>query len=426
MTESANASLSARRAVEALRAGVPSRDAVELLGFEADELLGAFDTRLTELRSSVDEDRQPRGILLAGEFGAGKSHALEYLAHRALKGSVAVSKVVVSKETQLFDPAKVMRAAIESLQVPGRTGDALAEIALNKLDPRSQQVAELFLWLSGSPLNSRFAATVWLYQNGGINPELHNRLVTFWSGGPLAVGQLRSDLRALGQTGTFKLESIAAKDLARQRFQFIARLLHAAGYNGWLILIDELELIGRYSVLQRGRSYAELARLLGLVDDDHAAGLTVVGGITPDFSSAVIRGKDDLNQIDFKFRSRPGDGPLTANLAERAMEEIERSLHRLPEPDQGRLRRTHANLVEVYATAYGSYAADDAELTLRPGWQMREYVRGWITASDLHRLDPSYHSDLVVDRIVTEYTEDELLESPIEADEDNGTAESKA
>ena len=49
------------------------------------------------------------------------------------------------------------------------------------------------------------------------------------------------------------------------------------------------------------------------------------------------------------------------------------------------------------------------ELTQRPGWQMREYIRGWITAWDLGRLDPSYTSDVEVDRLVTEYTEDELL-----------------
>jgi hypothetical protein len=396
------------------------------LGLEAEELVGTFDTRLDELKSSVSTARQPRGVLLAGEFGAGKSHALEYLTHRALKRNVAVSRVVVSKETQLFDPAKVFRAALESLQVPERTGDALAEIALNKLDPRSQQVADLFVWLSSSPLNTRFAATVWLYQNGGINAELHNRLVTFWSGGPLAVGQLRADLRALGQRGTFKLESIAARDLARQRFKFIARLLHAAGYQGLLILLDELELIGRYTVLQRGRAYAELARLLGLIEDDDVPGMLVVGGITPDFSSAVIRGKDDLNQISFKFRARlASDGAITANHAERAMNEIERSLLRLPDPDPARLRQTHERLVEVYATAYGSYPQDGAELTTRPGWQMREYVRGWITEWDLNRLDPSYHTDLVVNRIVTEYTEDELLEAPAEADEDGDAATSE-
>ena len=52
------------------------------------------------------------------------------------------------------------------------------------------------------------------------------------------------------------------RELARQRLRFLPQLLRAAGHAGWVVLFDEVELIGRYSLLQRGRSYAELARWL--------------------------------------------------------------------------------------------------------------------------------------------------------------------
>jgi len=404
--------LRARRAVEALRAGVPNRDAVEALGFDGPDVLARFDEGTAGLTSSVSESTQPRGMLLAGEFGAGKSHALEFLAHRALDRNIAVSKVVVSKETQLFDPAKLFRAAIDGLRVRGIAGSDLSDITLTRLDARGGRFVELVKWLRDSRINSRFAATIWLYENGGVNPELRERLVTFWSGGPIAIGQLRRDLREAGQARAFDLERVLARDLARQRFQFMARLLHGAGYDGWLIMLDELELIGRYTVLQRGRAYAELARMMGLAFDEEIPGLFVVGAITPDFSSAVIRGKDDLNQISFKFRQRDDD--LTAGLAERAMEEIERNLVRLPEPDDERLETTLRRLVDVYTDAYGRAEVSDTEARRRAGWQMREYVRGWITSWDLRRLDPAYQPDVEVDRIVTEYTEDAVWEAPAE------------
>ena len=38
------------------------------------------------------------------------------------------SKVVISKETPFYDPAKLYRAAAEAAVVPGRMGDALTEI----------------------------------------------------------------------------------------------------------------------------------------------------------------------------------------------------------------------------------------------------------------------------------------------------------
>ena len=45
-----------------------------------------------------------------------------------------------------------------------------------------------------------------------------------------------------------------------QKLRFVLELIKAAGYNGWVILLDEIELVANYSVLQRARSYAELAR----------------------------------------------------------------------------------------------------------------------------------------------------------------------
>jgi hypothetical protein len=415
------ASLKGRRAIEALRAGVPNRDAVGVLGFDAEDLVSTFDGRLGVLASSLVDGAEVRGLLLAGEFGAGKSHALEFLTHRALSRNVAVSKVVISKETQLFDPAKVYRAAIEGLQVEGRTGDVLAEIALNKLKTQSPRFAALEEWLRGGEVNSRFAATLWLYQHGGASAELMDRLVGFWGGRPLPLGDLKRDLREVGQVGTFALEKVSTRELARQHFRFMARLLHGAGYDGWLILLDELELMGRYSVLQRGRAYAELARLLGIAAGASNPGLMTVAGITPDFSSAVIRLKDDINQIGFRFRGRDDAESLSiVGLAERAMEEIEQQLIRLPEPDAGRLERTLANLRDVYATAYGKFPNENVELTRHPGWQMREYIRGSITSWDLGRLDPTYSSQVEVNRMVIEYTEDEYLSAPSEGDTEAG------
>ena len=40
--------------------------------------------------------------------------------------------------------------------------------------------------------------------------------------------------------------------------RFVLELVKAAGYRGWIVLIDEIELVANYSVLQRARSYAEL------------------------------------------------------------------------------------------------------------------------------------------------------------------------
>lgn len=413
--------LQARRAVEALRAGVPNRDAVRALGFADDALVAGFDERLETLVAGIVDDRQPVGLLVAAEFGGGKSHALEYLRHRALERKVAVSKVVISKETQLFDPAKVFRSAVEALEVDDRTGDALADIAVTRLNSRENRARfdDFATWLQTSGLNSRFAATIWLFQHAHSDAVLQSRLVSFWGGGKLGVSELRRALKSCGMAGLFPLEKIAARDLARQNFRFMARLLRAAGYEGWVILLDEVELVGRYSVLQRGRSYGELARLLGLDEEESIPGLLAVGAITPDFESAVLVGKDDYNQIGFKFRAR-GDyeSELTAALAERAMGAL-RLDHAvlLRRPDTSMLGKTLTHLAEIYGQAYGE-RPDIGRVSFEGTWQMREYVRSWINHWDLNRFDPGYEGQTIVEPIRTDYEEDAALERSSGDDED--------
>jgi hypothetical protein len=107
--------LAARRAVEALRSGVPSRDAVAALGSGQ----GEIEDRVALLLDTAGTVRSGhRGLLLGGGFGSGKSHALEHLAHLALERGFVVSRVVISKETPLHDPVKVLRSAVESALTP--------------------------------------------------------------------------------------------------------------------------------------------------------------------------------------------------------------------------------------------------------------------------------------------------------------------
>ena len=242
-------------------------------------------------------------------------------------------------------------------------------------------------------------------------------LVGFWEGTAMPVGHLRQGLRQTGAAKLFALEKIGIKELARQRFKFMARLLRAARYDGWVILLDELELMGRYTVLQRGRAYAELARLLGLSDEHAVPGLLAVGAVTPDYASAVIDEKDDRNQIGFRFRLR-GDpeSELTAALAELAMDAVDRELLRLREPSQDDLEEVLATLAVIYATAYDCTPAT-LDASLKTGRQMREYVRSWITTWDLNLVAPAYKPQIEVQHITDDYAEDALLEKAVEEDE---------
>src|SRR3954454_20015238 len=100
-----------RRAIEALRAGVPNRDAVSALGSTQRVIEQQFVEHLELVEALPGFCASPGGMLLGGGFGSGKSHVLEHLQHLALARGYVVSKVVISKETPLHDPGKVFRSA---------------------------------------------------------------------------------------------------------------------------------------------------------------------------------------------------------------------------------------------------------------------------------------------------------------------------
>ena len=120
---------------------MPSWDAVRALGTGQPVVEDRFTALLDEAEHGAG-----RGLLLGAGFGAGKSHLLTHLAQLALERGFAVSTVVVSKETPLYDPAKVLRAAVESLRGAARVPGTLADAAA-ALDPDTPRYAELTRWL---------------------------------------------------------------------------------------------------------------------------------------------------------------------------------------------------------------------------------------------------------------------------------------
>jgi len=403
-------SVESRRALEALRAGVPNRDAVAALG----SLQTAVEDRFTELMGAVgglsSGGDAAGGMLIGGGFGSGKSHVLEHLAHRALDAGFVVSKVVISKETALHDPAKVFRAAIEDARVPGRPGSAIDEIVA-ALQTDSSDYAALYRWVHAddTPVDSRFAASLFLYEYARGDAEFADRIVQFWGGDRLPVADLRRRLKEAGAATTYRLAAAKERDLAIERFRFVPRLIQAAGFRGWVVLVDEVELIGRYSLLQRAKSYAEVARWVRGDRDDPTLPLCAVLTTVDDFEAQVLVGKNDVELIPKRLRMKGTvEHDLLAGLAETGMQVMARDQLRLQPPDRDELDRTYAKLKEIHASAFGWDPPDVEGLERLPSNRMRQYVRAWINEWDLRRLDPTYLSDIAATEVVIDLTEDDL------------------
>ena len=388
-TDVANNNLESRRAIEALRNGVPNRFAVAELGSGQDAIESKFVQMLDRAAITDDAPSEGVGMLAAGDFGTGKSHLLQHLETIALENNFACSRVVVSKETPLFDMGKVFSAAVQHGRLPDAAGHMVEEAAL-KLKLNSQGYAQFFLWANSaeSALHTIFPASL-LVKERDADLDRSAAIERFWAGDRINVSEVNKGLAAIGQKQNFSFRAPKTADLPPQRMRFVLELLKAAGYHGWVILIDELEIIGNYTIIQRGRSYAEIARWMGQTEEGYP-GLAVVGMTTPDLFASIVSadGKDDINTVPDRLKAWKNPASMVAApRAETGMRLLQRIDANLRPPEAEMLAELYGKLRSLHSTAY-DWDAPDIDRDHQPGDRIRAFVRRLITEWDLRRLAP--------------------------------------
>ena len=412
-TENRTRALDCRRALEALRNGVPNGEAVRMLGCNQPQA----DARFAELLAQAADRENPPpsalGMLVSGDFGSGKSHLLTHLERQAIEAGFVCSKVAVSKETPLYDLGKVFKSAVDNGRMPFRSGRLIEELG-QRLRPQSQEYAAFFVWANdaeASGVSPMFPASLLVHERSK-DLELNNEIESFWAGERILVSDVKKGLRQIGQLQSYAFRAPKAAELPPQRLRFFVELVKAAGYKGWVVLLDEIELIGQYSLLQRGRSYAEIARWLGQSVGHSYPGLVTVGAVTVDFAAAVISAdgkKKDRDYVEPKLAERYSDLISNAETGMRLLEGNALPLKPLADTD---VRRTLETLRSVYGDAYAWPAPLLQERARGAGYQqrMRYNVRAAINEWDLLRLYPDAQPETESDEFHPGYEENPDLE----------------
>ena len=389
----------ARRVIEGLRAGVPNQHVVTALGCLQPEVEGRFRRLLEATQQNVTTGSCPCGMVIEGEFGSGKSHILEYLQSLALEGNFICSRVVISKETPLYHPVRLYYSAIESALIPNKRGEVISEIA-GECDVWTPRYKNLVSWVNNpeNRIDARFAATLMLYERLNSDMELGHRMTRFWTGDPIGVGDLKKFLQEAGFGDRFTFGKVSAAELALQRFQFAARLMQAAGYAGWILLIDEAELIGRYSLNQRAKSYAEVARLMNMYGGPTLPGLGSVLALTTDFREEVLEKKGDKVKLLEKLRANNTEADrLLADKAEKGINLLQSERIPIGHPSSEMIHEAHQTIRALHLKGHGWHMwenAADGPAEIVPGTSMRKYVKSWVTHWDSLRFYPGEDSEI--------------------------------
>jgi hypothetical protein len=282
----------ARSAIESLRSGVPSRDAVSQLGTTQRDVRERFE-------DSLDAIAQGQGvspIVISATFGAGKTHLLEYLQFLAEREGFVTSYTVISPEMPLGNAHLVLKAIAEAAHAPNQTGKALRALAMS-LHVSSDSYRELQEWAKHSQIEDRFGALLHLYEAFGADEEFRLQILNDIEGHPLLKTVLKSRLKQIGVAAQYDLNSPRTPLLAHDRIRLMAQCFRAAGCKGWVVFFDEMERVSKFSLNQRLAAYAELGWWREAAERANSALIPVFTTASGFLSESIMGGTKDAQRL---------------------------------------------------------------------------------------------------------------------------------
>ncbi|MBI5016774.1 MAG: DUF2791 family P-loop domain-containing protein [Deltaproteobacteria bacterium] len=398
----------ARNAIEALRSGVPSRHAVAQLGTTQFDIKDRFESA----RDAVAAGLGTEPLVLAANFGAGKSHLLEYFQALAERANFVTAYLVISPEMLLGNPHVVLKAIAESARPPGRTGKALRELSSDVSTP-SEGFAALRLWARDADIRDRFQALLHLYEEFRADEELRTQILDDIEGKPLSKGLIKKKLKELGQTAVYDLTGPRNPLLAHDRIRVLARFFRACGCNGLVILFDELERLARCTLKQRIAAYEEIGWWQAISQTPGSSILPIFAMTSGFVENTVVAGKHD----ETRFAAAAPALDESERNGQRGINLLKAPPLRLAAPTAEQEEEVRYRIKAIYEQAYGVSVP-----TLPAGRRdvrtsIRADIRRWITLWDLYRYDPAYAPDLQEDAVefdAREVPDDLVLEAASE------------
>jgi hypothetical protein len=404
--------VTARNAIEALRAGVPSRHAVSQLGTTQHEINDRFLAALELV--GAGEPAQP--LVISANFGAGKSHLLEYFQAIAEREHFVTSYTVVGPEMPLGNGHVVLKAIAEAARAPGRTGKALRETAAD-LHTNSPAFANLRLWARDADIRDRFRALLHLYEEFRADEELRTQILEDLEGKPLGKLLIKKKLREIGEGAAYDLSGPRNPLLAHDRIRVLAQFFRACGCRGIVIFFDEVERMARFSLKQRIAAYEEIGWWRAIAETAGAAILPVFAMTTGFVENTVIAKGDDTRFVSSTFGFAGDDN---SDNGRRGVELLKADPARLDAPTPEQEEEVRYRIKAIYEQAYGVVVPALPSHAPHVRASIRSEIRRWITEWDLMRYDPSYQTDVEEEEVV--FGEAEIPDAAIDSGDDNGTS----
>ena len=328
----------ARLRLEHLRGGVPLPPAVEPWVFGRAGVL----THLADLLDTV-ATKGSRSYALAANYGDGKTHTLRALWHLASERNFVVSTIALTRETPVDRMDRIYPKLIADTYLPGAAQPGIARLVLG-LAAESQETRQLLEW-ARTELHPKLHAVLHnLLQ--GQSTEASEALLGDLERMDLALAEIRRIHRA-NFHAPLKAPRFSPVREARDYLRLVDYLIRLRGYAGWVILFDEVELIGRLGRVGRAKSYGNIGRLA--IDGLGTGHVLSVFAVASNFYTDVLLRRHD-QELAPEWLAARGD-PESVEACRRGIAVLQEA-HLLQPLSPANWQQFLQNLVDAHETAY--------------------------------------------------------------------------
>lgn len=300
------ADFNARHIIEALRSGVPSRAVGEYFSEARPGMMKAIRRRMDAVREECRSD----GMIFTGRYGEGKTHLLNTVFNLATSSNMVVSYVSLGKETPMDKPYLLYRKLVANTYLPG-AGQPGFRARLEELTQGSAVSGELMAYAARELETDKLYYLLRAFL-GTQEEEERSAFLADLEGDFTTGAAIKKSYRRITGTPAKFNQNFSKVKHGMDYFRFLSHMFRQFGYDGWVLLFDEAELIGRLGKKARAKSYREMQAFLR--PEPGLENVFSLFAFSSSFAEDVVEKRHEYDTVDAAFAD-DADARKTARAA---------------------------------------------------------------------------------------------------------------
>ena len=302
--------IEARHIIEALRSGIPSRAVGQYFSEARPKIMKEISDRL----DLVCEQEKSNGMIISGKYGEGKTHLLNTVFNLARSNNMVVSYVSLSKETPMDKLYLVYQKVIQNTYLPKRQQPGFMH-ELGKISAGSPVANEMLLYAAKQLETDKLYYLFRSYLNTEDSDEKF-LLQADLEGDFIANVPLKKIYRRIFNQPVKYNTNFTKTKHCSDYFSFMSHLFIQMGYKGWVILVDETELMGRLGKKARLNAYRNMAHFL--LPDQKLEAVFSIFALSASYVEDVVEAKHEYENLEAIYQEEQEPMRTVLNLLVKA------------------------------------------------------------------------------------------------------------